>query len=45
MSEEKSYSPPLTPGGSETREYRLRYLDRDEAVGDYSDIISATTTP
>ncbi len=37
--------PPLTPGRSETREYRLRYLERDEPVGDYSDIISATTTP
>ena len=37
--------PPLTPGSSETREYRLRYLDHDDPVGDYSDIISATTTP
>ena len=37
--------PPLTAGRAEVREYRLRYLDRDEPVGDYSDIISASTTP
>jgi hypothetical protein len=37
--------PPLTPGQAEVREYRLRYLDRDEPVGDFSDIISASTTP
>ena len=37
--------PPLTPGAAEVREYRLRYLERDEPVGDYSDIISASTTP
>ena len=37
--------PPLTPGRAEVREYRLRYLERDEPVGDYSDIISASTTP
>ena len=37
--------PPLTAGRAEFREYRLRYLDRDQPVGDYSDIISASTTP
>ena len=37
--------PPATPGRAEVREYRLRYLDRDDPVGDYSDIISASTTP
>jgi hypothetical protein len=37
--------PPLTPGRAEVREYRLRYLDRDEPAGDFSDIISASTTP
>jgi hypothetical protein len=37
--------PPATPNRAEVREYRLRYLDRDEPVGDYSDIISASTTP
>ena len=37
--------PPLTPGNAEMREYRLRYLQRDQPLGDYSDIISASTTP
>lgn len=35
--------PPVTANQPETREYRLRYLSHDEAVGDWSDIISATT--
>ena len=29
----------------ETREYYLRYVLRDEAVGEWSDIVSATTKP
>ncbi|MBD0370055.1 MAG: hypothetical protein ICV60_04420 [Pyrinomonadaceae bacterium] len=37
--------PPRTQGQPEVREYRLRYLSRDEAVGQWSDIISVTTTP
>ncbi len=37
--------PPLTPGRPETREYRLRYLQRDQPLGDYSDTISTSTTP
>ena len=46
-----NYSPyldsraPLTQGRAEVREYRLRYLLKDEPVGDWSDIISASTTP
>jgi hypothetical protein len=46
-----NYSPyldtraPATPGQPEVREYRLRYILRDEEVGEWSDIISATTTP
>lgn len=46
-----NYSPyldtrtPTTPGQPEIREYRLRYILRDEEVGEWSDIISATTTP
>lgn len=37
--------PPLEPGKAEVREYRVRYLRRDEAVGLWSDIISVSTTP
>lgn len=37
--------PPLEAGKPEVRQYRLRYLQRDEPVGDWSDILSATTTP
>ncbi|HEX8652816.1 MAG TPA: hypothetical protein VF708_18515 [Pyrinomonadaceae bacterium] len=37
--------PPVAAGTPEVREYRLRYLKRDEPVGEWSDIISATTTP
>lgn len=36
---------PQEPNRAEVREYRLRYLDRDEPVGDYSDIIAVSTTP
>jgi hypothetical protein len=37
--------PPATAGQPEIREYRLRHILRDEEVGEWSDIISATTTP
>lgn len=37
--------PPLEAGKAEVREYRLRYLRRDEPVGEWSDIITATTRP
>jgi hypothetical protein len=37
--------PPRIAGESEVREYRLRYLLKDEPVGDWSDIISTSTTP
>lgn len=37
--------PPVQAGTPEVREYRLRFLLRDEAVGEWSDIISAITTP
>ncbi|HEV7891402.1 MAG TPA: hypothetical protein VGP08_12230 [Pyrinomonadaceae bacterium] len=37
--------PPAEAGKPEVREYRLRYIQRDEPVGDWSDIISATTKP
>lgn len=46
-----NYSPyldtraPRTAGESEVREYRLRYLLKDETVGDWSDIISTSTAP
>jgi hypothetical protein len=37
--------PPLEAGKPEVREYRLRYIQRDESVGEWSDIITATTRP
>lgn len=37
--------PPVEAGKPEVREYRLRYLRRDELVGDWSDIITTTTRP
>ena len=37
--------PPVEAGKPEVREYRLRYVQRDAAVGDWSDIITATTRP
>jgi hypothetical protein len=37
--------PPLTPGMAEVREYRVRYVRRDEGVGEWSDIISVSTMP
>jgi hypothetical protein len=37
--------PLLEAGKPEVREYRLRYLQRDEPVGDWTDIITATARP
>ncbi|HEX8000255.1 MAG TPA: hypothetical protein VF528_17850 [Pyrinomonadaceae bacterium] len=37
--------PPLTPDMAEVREYRVRYIKRDEPVGEWSDIISVSTMP
>lgn len=37
--------PPLQPNAPEVREYRLRYMLNDEPVGQWSDIVSATTMP
>ena len=37
--------PPLEAGRPEVREYRLRFIERDEPVGEWSDIITVTTTP
>jgi hypothetical protein len=36
---------PAQPNTPENREYRLRYYDGDEAVGQWSNIIPVTTTP
>lgn len=37
--------PPLEVGRPEVREYRLRFLERDEPVGDWSNIVTVSTTP
>jgi hypothetical protein len=37
--------PPVESGKPEAREYRMRYLLRDEPTGEWSDILSVTTTP
>jgi len=37
--------PPLTAGTSETRQYRMRYLDKDNEVGEWSDVVSVVTIP
>ncbi len=37
--------PPLVDGQPEVRRYRLRYLDGDDPVGNYSAIVSVTTVP
>jgi hypothetical protein len=37
--------PPLHAGQTELREYRLKYLMRDEEVGDWSDTISVSAAP
>ncbi|HJQ31464.1 MAG TPA: hypothetical protein VJ866_04780 [Pyrinomonadaceae bacterium] len=37
--------PPVAADKPEVREYRLRFISRDEPVGDWSDIITATATP
>ena len=36
---------PLAVGVPELRRYRLRYLRTDDPIGDYSDVITVTTTP
>jgi hypothetical protein len=35
---------PADPAHPEAREYRLRYLSRDEPTGDWSDVVTASTT-
>jgi hypothetical protein len=37
--------PPLEAGKPEQREYRARYLLRDQATGEWSDIVTTTFTP
>jgi hypothetical protein len=37
--------PPLEAGKAEVREYRARYVKRDEPGGEWSDIISVSTKP
>lgn len=37
--------PPVTAGASETRQYRMRYIHKDDEVGDWSDIVSVVTLP
>jgi len=37
--------PPLAEGQPETRRYRLRYIQDDQPVGDYSAVLSVTTVP
>jgi hypothetical protein len=37
--------PPLEAGKPERREYRVRYILRDQATGEWSDIVTATFVP
>lgn len=37
--------PPLAAGKPEKREYRARYILRDQATGEWSDIVTATFVP
>jgi len=37
--------PPLAAGKPETRQYRARYILRDQATGEWSDIVTATFVP
>jgi hypothetical protein len=37
--------PPVTAGTSETRQYRMRYFDKDTEVGEWSDVVSVVTIP
>jgi hypothetical protein len=37
--------PPVTGGTPETRQYRMRYLKKDDEVGEWSDIVSVVTIP
>jgi len=45
-----NYSPyvdgrsPLAASTSEPRQYRMRYLDKDDEVGEWSDVVFAVTT-
>ncbi len=34
-----------TPGQPEVREYRMRYLEKDDQIGEWSDVVSVTTKP
>lgn len=34
-----------TPGQPEVREYRMRYLLKDDQIGEWSDVVSVTTKP
>jgi len=36
---------PLVSGQPEVRRYRIRYLDGDDPVGNYSPVVTVTTTP
>ena len=36
---------PLAAGKSERRDYRMRYSDKDEPIGEWSDTVSAVTSP
>lgn len=35
----------LAVGVPELRRYRLRYVETDDPIGDYSDVITVTTVP
>lgn len=37
--------PPMAPGQPEVRQYRLRYMDGDTPVGEWSDVVSVTLAP
>jgi len=37
--------PPVTAGAAEPRQYRMRYLDKDDEVGEWSDVVSAMANP
>lgn len=37
--------PPAVPGQPEVRQYRLRYMDGDTPIGEWSDVVSATLAP
>lgn len=37
--------PPLVVGTPETRRYRIRYLDGDTPIGNFSPVVTVTTVP